>query len=170
MANPRVEELDDSDPDEMDIETISPPTNTNTTLEPNFPSTANNAPPNPSLMNPSSVPINAPAGVPTAKYDRERVARWAVLYPLYFDSSRTRSQGRRIGKDLAVPNPLAREVVEAVARLGLHVAFEPAKCHPKDWANPGRCRVQIVDEGVGRAVKNMGGVEGSESLPYIAPC
>lgn len=54
--------------------------------------------------------------------------------------------------------------MEAVARLGLHVAFEPSKCHPRDWANPGRCRVQMVEEGTGRVVRNGGGVEGSKFL------
>lgn len=49
-------------------------------------------------------------------------------------------------------NPLAREIADAVAGLGVNVAFDPAKIHPKDWANPGRVKVELDEEGVG--VKN----------------
>lgn len=60
---------------------------------------------------------------------------------------------------MAVPNPLAREIVDAVAGLGLggQVVFEPGKCHPKDWANPGRVRVLLKEDGKvvgGGRVKN----------------
>lgn len=63
------------------------------------------------------------------------------LYPVYFDASRSRAEGRRVGKDKAVENPLAREIVDAVQSLGLKVVFEPGKLHPKDWSNPGRVRI-----------------------------
>ena len=52
-----------------------------------------------------------------------------------------------------MPNPLARELVEArqhignELRIGLQIDFEPSKCHPKDWANPGRVRVLIKTDG-----------------------
>ena len=69
------------------------------------------------------------------------------MYPLYFDAGRTRAEGRRVGKELAVENPLAREIVDAVQLLGLNVVFEPGKLHPKDWANPGRVRTLIKEDG-----------------------
>ena len=46
---------------------------------------------------------------------------------------------------MAVANPLAREIVDAVAGLGVKVAFEPGKTHPKDWANPGRVKVFLKE-------------------------
>lgn len=46
-------------------------------------------------------------------------------------------------------NPLAREIVDAVAVLGFKPVFEPAKCHPKDWSNPGRVRVLLKREDTG---------------------
>ena len=49
---------------------------------------------------------------------------------------------------LAVQNPLAFNVLKAVRHaLGnsIRVAFEPDKTHPKDWANPGRVKVQLFD-------------------------
>ncbi|KAI5295897.1 signal recognition particle subunit, partial [Ascosphaera pollenicola] len=68
------------------------------------------------------------------------------LYPVYFDKTRSRAQGRMVGSKLAVENPLAREIVDAVQALGLRCGFEPEKLHPKDWANPGRVRVMLKDE------------------------
>jgi signal recognition particle subunit SEC65 len=61
-----------------------------------------------------------------------------------------------VGRELAVPNPLAREIVEAVQLLGLDTVFEPGKVHPKDWSNPGRVRVLIKEGGKlrNRAVNN----------------
>jgi len=57
---------------------------------------------------------------------------------------------------LAVENPLAREIVDAVAGLGLDVVFEPGKMHPKDWGNPGRVRILLKEDGVRKSsrVKN----------------
>lgn len=53
-------------------------------------------------------------------------------------------------------NPLAREIVDAVAGLGLDVVFEPGKMHPKDWGNPGRVRILLKEDGVRKSsrVKN----------------
>ena len=50
-------------------------------------------------------------------------------------------------KDLAVMNPLARQLADAVSSLGLRCVFEPGKTHPKDWSNPGRVRVRMVEGG-----------------------
>ncbi|KAF2396037.1 signal recognition particle, SRP19 subunit [Trichodelitschia bisporula] len=118
----------DSDPEIMDISAFTPPpSNNNPTLLP------------PQALNPTS-PTAAPA------FDTSKSKTWTCLYPLYFDKSRTRASGRRVSSALAVSNPLARTLVDAVAALGLNVVFEPGKTHPKDWANPGRVRVQLVLE------------------------
>ena len=31
--------------------------------------------------------------------------------------------------------------------VGLQITFEPSRCHPKDWANPGRVKVQVKKDG-----------------------
>ena len=61
-----------------------------------------------------------------------------------------------MGKEFAVRNPLAREIVDAVQLLGLDTVFEPGKTHPKDWSNPGRVRVLVKENGSARnrAVQN----------------
>lgn len=57
---------------------------------------------------------------------------------------------------MAVENPLAREIVEACNLMGLKTVFEPGKMHPRDWANPGRVRVELKVEGkaVNPRIKN----------------
>jgi signal recognition particle subunit SRP19 len=141
--NPRVEEISDSDsePPEMEIDDV------------------------PSLINANSIPTSSsmPSQMlqpmsPAVKSstDRERSKHYQCLYPIYFDKSRTRAEGRRVGSELAVENPLARELADAAATLGLDTVFEPEKTHPKDWSNPGRIRVLLKSDGkqVARNVKN----------------
>ncbi|KUI67051.1 Signal recognition particle SEC65 subunit [Cytospora mali] len=82
------------------------------------------------------------SGIPTTA-DRKAYAAFQCLYPVYFDAARTRAEGRRVAKELAVANPLAREIVNACRDLRLQTVFEPDKMHPQDWANPGRVKVQL---------------------------
>ena len=143
----RIEELSDSDdssnPPEDDIDdalirpsNIAPPNS----LQP--PRAQQQLPPQ------QNRPINSN---PPPEYKH-----YQCIYPLYFDANRTRAQGRRVGAELAVQNPLAREIVDAVQLLGLKTVFEPGKMHPKDWANPGRVRVLVKEDGKPRnpRVKN----------------
>jgi signal recognition particle subunit SRP19 len=58
-----------------------------------------------------------------------------------------------VGKELAVENPMAREIVNACARLRLETLFEPSKIHPKDWANPGRVKIKLKGGG-NSSIKN----------------
>lgn len=142
MANhARIEELSDSDPEEMDIASVGVPMNN-------------------SILSPQDIPTKPrPQPPPAARAqgpDPEKTKRWQCLYPVYFDSTRSRAEGRRVGKEQAVPNPLAREICDAVFGLGLQLALEAEKLHPKDWANPGRVRVLVKENGknVSRQVKN----------------
>jgi signal recognition particle subunit SRP19 len=42
-----------------------------------------------------------------------------VVWPAYFDATRTRKNGRRIPKNLAVPYPKITEIEDAVKKIGL---------------------------------------------------
>ena len=139
--NVRIEELSDSDsdPDDMDPSQFDPAEFGNSIIRP-----ADMPPPAalpPQQLRPQ---FQAPS---TSTADAVKYKRWQCLYPLYFDASRTRAEGRRVAKGLAVENPLAREIVDAVQLLGLNVVFEPSKMHPKDWANPGRVRILVKEDG-----------------------
>jgi len=132
--NPRIEEVSDTDsePPEVDIDDFQ------------------------SLMSPSQIPAssNVPqqmlqpqSPIVKTSTDRERSKHYQCLYPVYFDRSRTRAEGRRVARELAVDNPLAREMADAAANMDLKTVFEPDKTHPLDWANPGRVRVLLKKDG-----------------------
>ncbi|KAI8932807.1 hypothetical protein NX059_010293 [Plenodomus lindquistii] len=140
--NPRVEEVSDSDsePAEMDIDDIPAGQLMRAANASNAPSTGN------TTMMPSHMLQPQSAAIKTST-DREKSRHWQCMYPVYFDKTRSRAEGRRVAKDLAVDSPLAREMADAAADLGLHTVFEPDKTHPKDWANPGRVRVLLKQQG-----------------------
>ena len=135
----RIEGIEDSDPDEMDISSVVPH--------------GSNATQSQSFINPSSIPA---ASSQPRKPDPEQTKSWQCLYPVYLDASRSRDEGRRVSKKLAVLNPLAREVLDAVCELGFKFDFEIEKTHPKDWSNPGRVRVLLKQDGqpVHHSIKN----------------
>ncbi|KAL2157817.1 hypothetical protein VTH06DRAFT_5086 [Thermothelomyces fergusii] len=78
-----------------------------------------------------------------ATTDEKAYRSFQCLYPVYFDAARSRAEGRRVPRSVAVANPLAFDIVQACARLGLQTVFEAGKLHPKDWANPGRVKVDL---------------------------
>lgn len=96
---------------------------------------------------PFSVPMAGGMPVLNEDTDMEPFKNWHVLYPVYFDKSKSHSEGRRVPAELAVDNPLAQTITAACKSLGLQALWEVAKCHPKDWANPGRVRVNITEGG-----------------------
>ncbi len=55
-----------------------------------------------------------------------------VLWPAYFDRRRSRGDGRRVAKDIAVPNASADEIVKAAKKLGLNPVKEN-KAYPGRW-------------------------------------
>ncbi|QIW96159.1 hypothetical protein AMS68_001677 [Peltaster fructicola] len=159
MANPRIEEVDDaSDPDEMDLEAFDfakPQGTLQSTVE--DPSETHIQPDElQRILAAQQQPGGGLSNEARQKLHREQVEKtksYQCIYPIYFDASRSREQGRRVSKEDAVQNPLAREIVEALQHIGttrqipLQVAFEPTKTHPKDWANPGRIRVLVKKDG-----------------------
>ncbi|KAF4126407.1 signal recognition particle subunit SRP19 [Geosmithia morbida] len=149
MSHPRVEEVSDSDdaisdPEEVDLDDFD-----------DGDILRQRAPPPPTTSRPSSIPppsfpASAASGghfPPTQNLssdaDRAQYASFQCLYPVYFDSSRSRAEGRRVSSELAVRNPLARDIASACSRLRLPALLEPDKMHPRDWANPGRVKVGL---------------------------
>ncbi|KAL7267769.1 signal recognition particle subunit [Rhizina undulata] len=141
----QIEEIDD-DPEEVDISTLLSPTSSfSVPPDPPFPSFPANFT-NPLLQQTQTTQYPPPSDPTLHK-------TYQCLYPVYFDANRSRALGRRVKRELAVPNPLAREIVDAAAALGLRTVFEPGKTHPKDWGNPGRVRVALKDDGA-RGIEN----------------
>ena len=166
MANPRIEEVEDDDiddPEEMDLDAFdfAKPQGS---LQPLGNESGSQMSPQAiqamlqqQQQNPAS--RTAPPQMSDQERQqfqrdaRERTKSFQCIYPVYFDASRSREQGRRVKKEDAVQNPLAWEIVNALQHIGnsmgvpLQIAFEPDKGHPKDWGNPGRVRVLVKKEG-----------------------
>ena len=166
MSKPRIEEVDDDDddvedPEEMDLDAFDFARPQKGALQPAMDPTESQM--NPEDMQAMLQPRNQQQQQQMSDKERERLQReqrdrtknFQCIYPIYFDASRSRDNGRRVKKEDAVPNPLAREIVEALQSIAselnvagqMQIAFEPSKTHPKDWANPGRVRVLIKEDG-----------------------
>jgi len=66
-----------------------------------------------------------------------------VIWPAYFDSTKTRKDGRRIPKSLAVPSPKILEIKDAVEKIGLEYELVPEAGHPKTpWLKTGMLLVK----------------------------
>lgn len=61
-----------------------------------------------------------------------------ILWPAYFDATKTRGEGRKIPKNLAVPSPKIAELKEAAEKLGLEHELVFDVCYPKTpWLKTG---------------------------------
>ena len=67
----------------------------------------------------------------------------AIIWPAYFDQSKTRKDGRRVPKSLAVQSPKITEITAAVAKLGLKHEVTADAGYPKmPWAKTGMIMVE----------------------------
>jgi signal recognition particle subunit SRP19 len=66
-----------------------------------------------------------------------------IVWPTYFDSAKTRRQGRRVSKSLAVLSPKTSELKEAADKLGLICVLNPDVAFPRmPWSKSGIILVQ----------------------------
>lgn len=61
-----------------------------------------------------------------------------VVYPAYFDAERSRSEGRRVPTDLAVPEPTVDEIAKAVQQVGYDATVERGKAYSREYEPRGR--------------------------------
>ena len=162
MSRARIEEVSDSDPSEGDISDVSDDFDERDILKarpsqvPTAQPSSSQPKPAGSLINPSNIPSSGITQDGTRfqqTQDESKYKDFQCIYPIYFDKSRSRKEGRRVGVENAVENPMAREIINACSRLRLETLFEPAKCHPKDWANPGRVKIKLKG-GANSSIKN----------------
>ncbi|MCX8150490.1 MAG: signal recognition particle protein Srp19 [Candidatus Bathyarchaeota archaeon] len=65
------------------------------------------------------------------------------MWPAYFDANKTRKEGRRVSKNLAVSSPKITEIQAAAERLGLKPQAVFDKNFPKTpWAKTGMLLVE----------------------------
>ena len=82
-----------------------------------------------------------------------------ILWPAYFDSTKTRGDGRRIPKSLAVPSPKILEIKEATEKLGLDYELVLDAGYPKTpWLKTGMLLVtkkETKDQTIKKIAKHL---------------
>lgn len=62
-----------------------------------------------------------------------------ILWPCYFDRAKTRREGRKVPKKLALQEPTTDIIAKTAKDLGFYVEIEPDKSHPSEpWKGTGR--------------------------------
>lgn len=69
-----------------------------------------------------------------------------VIWPAYFDADLTRSEGRRVSVDLAVPDPTVEEIAQAVQQVGYDAVIERDKTYSREYYPRGRVLVKDADD------------------------
>ncbi len=62
-----------------------------------------------------------------------------IFWPQYFDLKRSRSDGRRLSKKLAIDKITTKDIAKAARRLGYKAEIEGSFRYPRTWYDePGR--------------------------------
>jgi signal recognition particle subunit SRP19 len=82
-----------------------------------------------------------------------------IIWPAYFDLTKTRKEGRRVPKSFAVQSPKILEVQEAAQKLGLDFEVVPDKGYSKTpWVKTGVLLVKkegSKEQIIGRIAKQV---------------
>ena len=66
-----------------------------------------------------------------------------IVWPVYFDSAKTRRDGRRVPKNLAVSSPKISEIKDAVGKIRLNSELVVDAAHPRmPWMKTGMLLVK----------------------------
>jgi len=69
-----------------------------------------------------------------------------IIWPEYFDSGLSRSEGRRVPKELSVGSPDPENIYNVCRKMGLNPVLEKDSSHPSTWDRAsGRVKVPISD-------------------------
>ncbi len=69
-----------------------------------------------------------------------------ILWPIYFDSNKTRSKGRKVPKKLGVPSPTIEEIRKAAEQLGFRPEIISEVAYPSaSWQKSGLVSVPKKD-------------------------
>ena len=88
-----------------------------------------------------------------------------IFWPQYFDVKRSRAEGRKLPKNLAIEKVTTKEIASAAKRLGYKVEIEGSFKYPRTWwDNPGRVIIdtkgkkksKVISE-VAREIRKMRG-------------
>lgn len=69
------------------------------------------------------------------------------LYPAFFDADLSRSEGRRVPKDMAVEDPTVDEIAKAVQQVGYDAKIERDVAYSREhWRERGRVLVKNAED------------------------
>ena len=67
----------------------------------------------------------------------------AIIWPVYFDVAKSKSEGRRVPKNLAVASPKILEIQQAAEKLGVKNEINSSAGYPKTpWVKMGMLLVE----------------------------
>ena len=69
-----------------------------------------------------------------------------VIWPAYLDAECSRSEGRRVAEDLAVPDPSVDEIASAVQQVGYDAVIDRDRTYPREYEPRGRVVVKGADD------------------------
>ncbi|ADJ15027.1 signal recognition particle subunit SRP19 [Halalkalicoccus jeotgali] len=69
-----------------------------------------------------------------------------VIWPAYLDAEVSRSAGRRVPLDLAVPEPTVDEIAAAAQQVGYDAVIERERTYPREYEPRGRVLVKDADD------------------------
>jgi len=70
-----------------------------------------------------------------------------VVWPIYFDKSTSREDGRKVPIQLAVENPDIERIAKAAESLGLNPILEKEAAYPSEhWHKKGRILIDKKDK------------------------
>jgi signal recognition particle subunit SRP19 len=69
-----------------------------------------------------------------------------IIWPVYIDSGKSRKEGRKISKKIAISEPKLSEIAKAAKKLNMNPKKEEDKSYPGFWwENSGRIIVERED-------------------------
>ncbi len=69
-----------------------------------------------------------------------------VIWPAYLDAELSRSEGRRVPRSVAVPEPTVDEIARAAGQVGYDVTIEREKTYPREYSPRGRVLIKDADD------------------------
>jgi signal recognition particle subunit SRP19 len=69
-----------------------------------------------------------------------------VIWPAFLDADLSRSEGRRVAREQALPDPSIDEIAEAVQQVGYDAVIERDKQYPREYEPRGRVLVKDADD------------------------
>lgn len=69
-----------------------------------------------------------------------------VIWPAYLDAAKSRGEGRRVPREIAIDDPTIEEIAAAVQQIGYDAVVDRDATYPREYTARGRVIVKDVDD------------------------